>query len=595
MALLFISFLAGVLTVLAPCILPLIPVIVGRSLTDATLSKKRLFTVVIALGTSIILFTLILKVSTLFINIPQEFWKYFSSGIIFVFGLVTLFPEIWEKFSLAEIINRKSNVVLAEGYKKNNLWGDILIGASLGPIFSACSPTYFVILATVLPARFGLGLVYLIVYSFGLSLALLVIAFLGQKLVLRLGLVVDSRGWFKRIMGLLFILVAILIFSGYDKKFQIYLLEKGFLDVTKIEQKLLDENSNTLEEIQNGTKQNPTDIEATNIKSNTNFLSIKEKNLLYPLAPDLSTIDADINTPLSSSGQAQSITISQFKGKKVVLLDIWTYSCINCQRTIPYLNEWYKKYEDEGLVIIGLHTPEFAFEKVEANVRDAVKRFGIKYPVVMDNDFSTWNAYGNRYWPRKYLIDVDGYVVYDHAGEGEYDTTEREIQKALQELNYRLNTGVQVSTGIINPTNKIVVSGEVGSPETYFGSDRNEYLANGEQNKTGEQALIISNKNSDIILNKLYLGGVWNFTPEYARGSVGGEIVFKYKTKNVYMTTGSTEGAELEVYVDDKLTKTIKIKTETLYTLVEDTDYSVHTLKLRIKSGTLKAFTFTFG
>jgi thiol-disulfide isomerase/thioredoxin len=126
--------------------------------------------------------------------------------------------------------------------------------------------------------------------------------------------------------------------------------------------------------------------------------------------------------------------LSEIVGKKVVLVDFWTYSCINCQRTQPYLNAWYKKYKDAGLEIVGVHTPEFAFEKDRANVVAAVEKFGITYPVVQDNDYQTWGTYGNRYWPRKYLIDIDGYIVYDHIGEGGYEETEEKIQELLRAL-----------------------------------------------------------------------------------------------------------------------------------------------------------------
>ena len=161
MLLLLISFIAGILTVLAPCILPLLPVIIGHSITDTTPSRRRLFVVVASLGISVILFTLLLKASSLLINIPQDFWKWISGGIIFLFGLTMVFPNLWEKFSFANTLSIKSNKVLTKGYRKNSIWGDVIIGASLGPIFSACSPTYFVILATVLPVSFFLGIIYL--------------------------------------------------------------------------------------------------------------------------------------------------------------------------------------------------------------------------------------------------------------------------------------------------------------------------------------------------------------------------------------------------------------------------------------------------
>ena len=568
------------MTILAPCILPLLPVIVGHSITDPTLNRKRLFVVVLSLGISIILFTLLLKASSLLIDIPEDFWKWISGSIIFLFGLTMLFPNIWENFSFANTLSLKSNKVLTTGYQKNSIWGDVIIGASLGPIFSACSPTYFVILATVLPVSFFLGIVYLFTYVLGLSLALIIIALIGERIMAKVGKVSDPNGWFKKIFGVVFIMVAIAIISGYDKKLQISLLDAGFLDVTKIEQKLLDKNEK--KEIDESAEI----ADKANLKKDT-FMGIEEKRGKFIMAPDISTPDGFINT------NNLPITISEFKGKKVVLLDIWTYSCINCQRTIPYLNEWHKKYEDEGLVIIGLHTPEFSFEKIQKNVEKAVKDFGIEYPVVLDNDFSTWNAYENRYWPRKYLIDIDGYIVYDHAGEGQYRETEVAIQKALGERVDRLNMNMAVSSNISKPSGVISVdSGKVKSGEVYFGSARNEYLENGRAGISGEQVFSLP---QEISFNKLYLDGIWDLTSEYAENKNISSIIFNYEARNVYMTAGSTLGVEVEIYKDDVFVKKITIKDETLYSVIEDSDYGRHTLKIKIPREGLKAFTFTFG
>ncbi|OGI92484.1 hypothetical protein A2933_01070 [Candidatus Nomurabacteria bacterium RIFCSPLOWO2_01_FULL_46_18] len=588
MLLLLISFIAGVLTVLAPCILPLLPVIIGHSITDTTPSRKRLFVVVASLGISVILFTLLLKASSLLINIPQDFWKWISGGIIFLFGLTMVFPNLWEKFSFANTLSIKSNKVLTTGYQKNSVWGDVIIGASLGPIFSACSPTYFVILATVLPVSFFLGIVYLFTYVLGLSLALIVVALLGERIMVKVGKVSDPRGWFKKIFGVIFILVAIAIISGYDKKLQISLLDAGFLDVTKIEQKLLEKNDKK-DMITNGASSVDENTEVGDkIEGNEElFLNIKEKSKKFILAPDISTPDGFINT------NNLPITISEFKGKKVVLLDIWTYSCINCQRTIPYLNEWHKEYEDEGLVIIGLHTPEFSFEKVQRNVEKAVKDFGIKYPVVLDNDFSTWNAYKNQYWPRKYLIDIDGYIVYDHAGEGQYKETEVAIQKALRERADRLGMNIEVSSNISKPENVVSVeSGKVKSPEVYFGWARNEFLGNGVASAREEQVFYLP---ESISPNKLYLEGIWSFSYEYAENENTASIVFKYEAKNVYITAGSAGGVEIEIYKDDVFVKKVTIKDETLYTLIQDADYGKHVLRIVVPKAGLQAFTFTFG
>ncbi len=317
------------------------------------------------------------------------------------------------------------------------------------------------------------------------------------------------------------------------------------------------------------------------------LLSIEEKIAKFPLANEISSPDGFINT------EGKPITVSEFKGKKVALLDIWTYSCINCIRTIPHLNEWHKKYEDQGLVIIGLHTPEFAFEKVQKNVEDAVKQYGIKYPVVLDNDFSTWNAYGNRYWPRKYLIDIDGYIVYDHIGEGGYEETEKAIQKALLERNTRLGVETKMPITSSGPVGGIVTdSGQVRSHELYFGSARNTDFENGIQGITGGQTLTIP---ADLKPDQLYLGGTWSITPEYAESSEGSIISMQYKAKDVYMVASSEQGSEVEVFVDGKLVNTILIKSEKLYTIVAGTDYKEHTLEIKVKKSGVKVFAFTFG
>ncbi len=323
------------------------------------------------------------------------------------------------------------------------------------------------------------------------------------------------------------------------------------------------------------------------ITSTDEIKSAEDKKKAYDPSPEIISPHGYLNT------NDKPITIREHVGKKVVLVDFWTYSCINCQRTLPYLNAWYEKYKDEGLEIIGIHTPEFAFEKLEKNVAKAISEFGVKHPVVLDNDYATWNAFGNQYWPRKYLIDIDGFIVYDHIGEGAYEETEKEIQKALLERKERLNEKMNVTTTIANPENKILVdTNKLGSQETYFGSTRNEYLANGKIGVAGEQTLIIPQK---LKTNGLYLGGTWNITSEYAENKGEASIVYKYKAKSVYLVLSSENGIEIEVFLDGKSTKTLKVSEEKLYNIVEGSEYEEHLLEIKIKKGNLKAFAFTFG
>lgn len=237
MTLLVVSFIAGLLTILAPCVLPLLPIIVGRSVEGQ--SKYKPLIVAGSLAISIVLFTLLLKASTVFIDIPQSTWSYVSGGIIIFFGLITVFPEIWEKISIKLNFSNKSNQALGKSAQKKGFLGDVLLGASLGPVFSSCSPTYFLILATVLPQSFAKGFVYLVAYAIGLALMLLLIAYIGQKLVKRLSGLADPKGKFKKTLGVIFLIVGIAIFTGFDKKVESAILESGFYDITGLEQKLL--------------------------------------------------------------------------------------------------------------------------------------------------------------------------------------------------------------------------------------------------------------------------------------------------------------------------------------------------------------------
>lgn len=237
MTFLVVSFIAGLLTVLAPCVLPLLPVVIGSSASGR--SKYTPYVVVGSLALSIILFTYLLKASTAFIMVPPQFWTYLSGGILVFFGLTLLFPLLWEKVPGLAKISTDSNLLVSAGYQRKSFIGDVIIGAALGPVFSTCSPTYFVILASVLPVSFALGTVYMLSYVFGLSLILLLIAFLGQRFADRLAKVSDSHSYLKRGIGVLFIVLGIFISTGFEKKIETKILDSGYFDITKIEQKLL--------------------------------------------------------------------------------------------------------------------------------------------------------------------------------------------------------------------------------------------------------------------------------------------------------------------------------------------------------------------
>ncbi len=336
------------------------------------------------------------------------------------------------------------------------------------------------------------------------------------------------------------------------------------------------------------------------------YMSQAEKAKKYQLAKEITTPDGFINT------DGKSIKIADYIGKKVIIVDFLTYSCINCQRTLPYLNSWYTKYESKGLVIIGVHTPEFEFEKNYDNVKAAVEKFGIKFPIVLDNDFSTWNAYQNRYWPHKYLVDIDGYIVYDHIGEGSYEETEAKIQDLLKERMSVLGISGSIDSSL---TKEFPLTGGAMSPETYFGSLRNVSLANGASNSTGVQNLT---EPLTILPSKLYLLGQWNIVPEYAESGVdvgtpsvgSNRIDYRYQAKNVYFVAGSKTSMDVEVLRDSKpIDASVKgkdvfykngksyitVSNNRLYSIIEDSSTGDHLLEFIISSPGLQAFTFTFG
>ncbi len=307
-------------------------------------------------------------------------------------------------------------------------------------------------------------------------------------------------------------------------------------------------------------------------------------------------------TGISTWIDSGPITASALKGK-VVLVDFWTYSCINCIRTLPYTTSWQEKYKDKGFTIVGVHTPEFAFEKVEANVRQAVDRFKITYPVAMDNAYGTWNAYGNRYWPAEYLFDAQGRLRHVHFGEGEYDKTEQAIQALLKEAGQQADMAVTAMAG-----NDL---GKVASPETYLGYARAEYLGSPEpvaRNAPGRYTIAKA-----PALNRFYFGGEWIDEAERAVSGKDAALVYKYSASQANLVmSGNGDKRRVEISLDgqpvpenfrgadvriaDDGKTYIDVSDERLYVLTDTHGvYGPHTLQLRFLDPSTAAYAFTFG
>lgn len=296
----------------------------------------------------------------------------------------------------------------------------------------------------------------------------------------------------------------------------------------------------------------------------------------------------------------QPIKIADYVGKQVILLDIMTYSCINCQRSFPYVTKWYETYKDDGLIVIGIHTPEFAFEKDKGNVEKAMKEFGITFPVVLDNDYATWNALGNKYWPRKYLIDIHGNIVYDHIGEGAYEETEEKIKELLKERAAVLGMQETFEEGL-TARGIAETKTSADSPETYFGSLRNEYIGNGSMGKEGVQSFVFP---GSIEKNRIYFGGTWNIKGEFAQAQDAATLHYKYMAKEVYIVAESETGGTIEVLQDGATVSTaggvdvsqgkVEVNDSRLYKLIRNESSGEHMLELRVTPG-VKLFAFTFG
>ena len=327
-----------------------------------------------------------------------------------------------------------------------------------------------------------------------------------------------------------------------------------------------------------------------------------EKNLKYPRAPDFVGIERWINS--------EPLKIEQLRGK-VVLVDFWTYTCINCIRTLPYIKEWDKKYRDKGLVIVGVHTPEFEFEKKYENVLKAVNEYQLKYAVAQDNNYATWSVYQNRYWPHKFLIDIDGYIRYDHIGEGNYDETEKMIQSLLKERMERINQKNNVELNISKPTEAVDVNPySVGTPEIYFGY---QFSRGNFGNPEGlKQDEIIDYKlPKSITSNNAYFAGKWkNNADNMELADDEGEILLVFQAKSVNIVAGSENSSNAYMLFDNDVENeknkgsdvvingnesVSNIKEFKLYNLASAENYDTHIININIIGKGFKIYTFTFG
>lgn len=565
------AFLAGIVTILSPCILPLLPIILS-STTDKT-GKQKPLGIVTGFVASFTFFTLFLTTLVRATHIPADALRVFSILILAVFGMSLLLPQVQSQIEM--LFSRFTNLI-PSGQKQRGFMGGIVIGLSLGLLWTPCvGPILASVISLALTGTVTAQAFFITcAYALGTAIPMLVIMLAGSTALKKVPWLVRNTTIIQKVFGLIMILTAIGMFFNVDRKFQTYVLQafpNYGVGLTKFE-----ENANVKNEL-----------------DKINQKPIDEQVIGRPLSEVQPKGDpAPALIPGGEWFNSKPLQISELKGK-VVLIDFWTYSCINCQRTLPYLKQWWQKYKDNGLVIIGVHAPEFEFEKNPQNVSNAIKDFGLEYPVMQDNDFKTWTAYDNHFWPAKYLIDKDGNIRFRHFGEGNYDLTERTIQSLLKE------TGATISAHqISNPDYQIFAR----TPETYLGYKRMEYIATPTQVAEDKTATY---KAPEIIPeNTFAFDGEWTVMPEYSAPAKGAKLFLNFEAKEVFLVARPKAGkSAMKVYVDDQLQDfgednkdgIVTVDADRLYKLINLKTPGKHSLRIEFLDNTMEVYAFTFG
>ena len=582
--LLIFAFLGGLVTILSPCILPILPVVLSSSLTGG---RKRPVGVVIGFILSFTFFTLFLSLIVKSLGIPADSLRSFSIVVILLFGIGLLLPSFQ---ALIERLFTFFSRFSPKSVENPGFLGGILIGVSIGLVWTPCvGPILASIISLAITGSVsGQAALITLSYSLGTAIPMLVIVYGGRNLLNKVPWLTQNTVKIQKAFGVLMILTAMAILFNFDRKFQVYILDKFpnyGIGLTSFE------DNETVRGLLDKMMKNG---------SPTLRVSDPEGKPTFELMDDSITAPELIQGGEWFNPPAEGRTLKQLRGK-VVMVDFWTYTCINCIRTLPYLKNWHEKYADKGLVIIGVHTPEFEFEKSAENVQKALTDFGIKYPVMQDNDYATWRAYDNHYWPAKYLVDKNGKIRYTHCGEGEYDETEEVIQVLLAE------TGVEIKEEVNNPKYQIATR----TPELYLGYGRMGYFATPDQ-------LVNDKKKTyklpeDIVLHHFAISGDWQIEEERSMPFQGSTLVLAYEAKDVFLvmrpaSAEATAGneAKVKVYLDDKLLTgndagedvkdgIVTVEKDRLYKLIQAGGAGQHVLKLEFLDGNLELYAFTFG
>lgn len=572
--LILFAFLAGIVTILSPCILPLLPIILSGSLSGG---KKRPLGIVTGFIISFTFFTLVLSSIVKATGLDPDVLRIIAVVVVILFGASLLIPktQLWMELLMSKL----SGLIPQSPQSKDGYGSGVLVGISLGLIWAPCVGPILasvITLAATSQITFTAILITL-AYSLGTSIPMLLITYSGQQLLDKHRWLLTNSSLIQKIFGVLMISTAAAIFFNIDRKFQTYLITtfpQYGAGLTALEDTTLVQ-----------TQLSKLGGERTDLTS----------GLLLPQtqkAPDFNGGTKWLNTdqPLSLA--------TNLKGK-VVLVDFWTYSCVNCVRTFPYLRKWYQTYKDKDFMIVGVHSPEFEFEKKTENVLMALQDYDLQYPVVQDNEFAIWQAYGNKYWPAHYLIDKDGYIRYLHFGEGKYSETENAIRVLLDEAP--LSDSEQQK----EPTFRKQTS------EIYLGYGRAENYLPGKEIVINKPWLY-SAENIAVPLDAVTLIGNWNVQEEYILAEDTTAVLeLRFLAESVHLVLSAADGdikhGVVKVLLDGKTlpekyytadtndTGSITVTVPKMYDVVTTPDeYGEHLLRLEFSQG-VSAYAFTFG
>ncbi len=594
LVLLGFAVLAGAGTALSPCVLPVLPALLSAGGVGG---RRRPLGIV--LGLSITFTVTIVGVAKVVdgVGLGSDPLRDVAIVVLLVFGAALLVPRLADRIEAPlSRLARFGPRSRGEGF-----WSGMLVGAALGFVYTPCASP---ILAAVISVSAASGKTVVIALSYALGSALVLLALtLGGRRVFERVRKAGRGPALQRALGAIMVVTAIAIATNLDVNFDQFVAQHipdvnltASLECSETVTKHLHEISGHQPKFAPANGSSACGGSASSVKaapanaSQATLLAAAHGLPKLGPAPEFMDTQDWFNTP-----GMRSLSLSGLRGH-VVLVDFWTYTCINCIRTLPYLKAWDASYRHDGLTIVGVETPEFAFEHDASNVANAIKQFGLRYPVVQDNQMGTWNAYGNEYWPADYLIDAQGQVRYATFGEGDYDKTETAIRALLAEA------GSQVG-GKSRPKD-VVLPSQQATPETYLGTERAEGWLDPPRNGTRDYGAPPS---GSLPLNEFAYSGTWKIAGQPASAVADAGIDVEFQAKDVYLVLSSEGGTprKVQVLLDghpisareagaDIHGGTVTVRGQRLYTLVSLPRDERHRLSLRFAPG-VTGYAFTFG